>query len=281
MNSPHKALVIYRANTIFDEIVPFVEKGLSTLGYITIPLRFATRTPEEMLVNWFRVRKPSIQTAELIISDGTCDRALFQNQLSSSRFTLDELAENVVLNIIEPVGEGVVDEQSVDGSLQKTREAYVHMFTHLTQKPEQLHILEEHLTDHDPFCYLLPKGLSNMYISDERRKYNAHAARILKSWFEEGIGCHVDVIANRKSLPIRSVRNDLSKQWVLLDRHNLIHETLKSDGYFGAVLLLPLPNFVQDVLKAGIYQSGDFKEKQSEQVERFVKKFVSPCDYTH
>ena len=233
MEEQKKCLIVYRDNPLFSRYIPIISEELSrSCKYQTAIHAFEQGTQEQKIKAWNHTNVRTLLEQDLVLPDETFKRAndyrfppsLKILQGSHGIYSLDNILDKTSTTTI--LGKEITqDENTWSG----TKEAYGRILESLIDQPKKVYIINEKMTDHDPFS--LAGG-------------NEKAARILAQWFSEHGIANIKIINTYQELPKEKANK---KIWIVTDRHYSGYPDRARPGYTS--LDIPFSNFFDDVVR--------------------------------
>ena len=276
-------LLVYRDNDLFRGYVPEITGTLKSLGRQVEIQSFPAGIEEEEMEEWCRENEDKFEGMD-IMTDETSAIALsnagvVEHEDQKYGAYLDSLMDKATKRLIigerekevpwHSEGDEEEKDMTLDKKLENAKEAYVTLiqkvFENKQNIPKEVYIVSLRLTDHEPFF----KGFKGAGEEEDLK-----ALELLKTWLVEA-GISQDAVKEisqkewyiieraMKQRPLEENPKDflekINKQgnWILKDRHVYSSgEALNRSGQLSEekalVLELPLQNFLQGVMSAGL-----------------------------
>jgi len=267
--------VIYRENDLFADLISIVENVLSELGYNVNVVDFDRSVSKaDIKKKLFKARENF--RGNHIITDNTCAR----DYDGSTGWDNSDISFASVRNIDSIFGpvlvENIAGVESRHGSkfkmefdnqkrfsgggfgegeflLEYYRDIFLRIVESVSKKyyPKKIFVAESRLTDHGPFGPFFEGSDSD-------------AAEILKEWLSDAFDAKIQLLdaENGRDLMRQAKDVDRKDAWLIADRHNKSHE-FKPENLEATVLELPLSNFLQTAMSAGLLEiSGEDVEDE-------------------
>lgn len=273
-------ILIYRENDLFNTLIPFVASFLSTLGYEVDTIEFDRSTDKPTIKAALSDKLEDIK-GRRILTDGTCkpgddgptawDNAYGDFESVSS---LDGLFGPTLVEAIAGVGsqgsnfrinhnKDLSRHDDYDVVLDYFRDIFLRVLKHIPeeQHPQTIYIAQSRISDHSFFAGLV--RIDEVMSSTE-------AAELLGSWLSDAVlSADIRVLEAGSGRALMRQANEVDGDdvWLVADRHNA-HHGFNPAELQATVLELPLSNFLQSAMRAGLL------EVNQEEVEGGIREAV-------
>jgi len=249
-----KVLIVYRENDLFKDLVPIVESELDNLGCENEIVSFNEGTLKEEIAQRLSIKSllESVVISDLTVLSSVGDKLSHEVTRAKGYGLLDRLSEELSLASGTKTDETALGASGI-GYFQVSLQSTVERVIKSDGMPEQVYIVLDKLTDHNPF---FEQGIN---MNRFRRSFEGQqqAYGVIKQALVAA-GIPEDRIHEEKSTHYiepyahwqkQYVNRDVKGNLFLVDRHVIAEQKITTN--LARTLRLPMPTMYHDLAIKG------------------------------